>query len=63
MVKGKGSWEIHMIVQRSEKSLNSSSGGNGGGGGRSIYVTFHDSYGTKWQQGIMNQDGLQITVL
>lgn len=47
MVKGKGSWEIHMIVQRSEKSLNSSSGGNGGGGGRSIYVTFHDSYGTK----------------
>lgn len=24
MVKGKGSWEIHMIMQRSEKNLNSS---------------------------------------
>ena len=32
MVKGKGSWEIHVIVQRrGENRLKSSSGLNGGG--------------------------------
>lgn len=33
MVKGKGSWAIHVIMQRrSENNLNSGSDGNGGEG-------------------------------